>query len=208
MAGGEMGISVFNQVGTSLLPNTDFQIASVLKQAFVNCFYETSSGYLWIGTRNGLFALKESDKQFLQYTTENGLPSNVIYGILEDAYGRLWISTNQGLSCLNPESGKFRNFTIMDGLQGNQFNAGAYCRKDNGYMLFGGVNGITSFRPETLIDNPYAPKPVINKLFVHNKEVLPDDETGILKESITYVNRITLSSSQIHSPFLLSFPII
>ena len=84
-------------------------------------FYETSSGYLWIGTRNGLFALKESDKQFLQYTTENGLPSNVIYGILEDAYGRLWISTNQGLSCLNPESGKFRNFTIMDGLQGNQF---------------------------------------------------------------------------------------
>lgn len=198
-----MGISVFNQVGTSLLPNTDFQIASVLKQAFVNCFYETSSGYLWIGTRNGLFALKESDKQFLQYTTENGLPSNVIYGILEDAYGRLWISTNQGLSCLNPESGKFRNFTIMDGLQGNQFNAGAYCRKDNGYMLFGGVNGITSFRPETLIDNPYAPKPVINKLFVHNKEVLPDDETGILKESITYVNRITLSSSQ--NSFAISF---
>ena len=163
----------------------------------------TSSGYLWIGTRNGLFALKESDKQFLQYTTENGLPSNVIYGILEDAYGRLWISTNQGLSCLNPESGKFRNFTIMDGLQGNQFNAGAYCRKDNGYMLFGGVNGITSFRPETLIDNPYAPKPVINKLFVHNKEVLPDDETGILKESITYVNRITLSSSQ--NSFAISF---
>ena len=169
----------------------------------MNCFYETSSGYLWIGPRNGLFALKESDKQFLQYTTENGLPSNVIYGILEDAYGRLWISTNQGLSCLNPESGKFRNFTIMDGLQGNQFNAGAYCRKDNGYMLFGGVNGITSFRPETLIDNPYAPKPVINKLFVHNKEVLPDDETGILKESITYVNRITLSSSQ--NSFAISF---
>lgn len=105
--------------------------------------------------------------------------------------------------CLNPESGKFRNFTIMDGLQGNQFNAGAYCRKDNGYMLFGGVNGITSFRPETLIDNPYAPKPVINKLFVHNKEVLPDDETGILKESITYVNRITLSSSQ--NSFAISF---
>lgn len=91
----------------------------------------------------------------------------------------------------------------MDGLQGNQFNAGAYCRKDNGYMLFGGVNGITSFRPETLIDNPYAPKPVINKLFVHNKEVLPDDETGILKESITYVNRITLSSSQ--NSFAISF---
>ncbi len=201
-AGGEMGISVFNQAGTSLLANTDFQIAPVLKQASVNCFYETSE-YMWIGTRNGLFALKENDKQFLQYTTADGLPSNVVYGILEDAYGHLWISTNQGLSCLNPESRKFRNFTIMDGLQGNQFNAGAYCRKDNGYMLFGGVNGITSFRPETLIDNPYTPKPIINKLFVYNKEVLPDDETGILKESIAYVDHITLSSSQ--NSFAISF---
>jgi len=201
-AGGEMGISVFNQVDTSLLANTDFQIAPVLKQAFVNCFYE-ASGYMWIGTRNGLFAMKEHDKQFLQYTTADGLPSNVIYGIMEDAYGRLWISTNQGLSCLNPENGKFRNFTIMDGLQGNQFNAGAYCRQDNGYMLFGGVNGITSFRPETLVDNPYTPKPIINKLFVYNKEVLPDDETGILKESIAYTDRITLSSSQ--NSFAISF---
>ena len=139
----------------------------------------------------------------LQYTTADGLPSNVIYGILEDAYGRLWISTNQGLSCMNPENGKFRNFTIMDGLQGNQFNAGSYCRKENGYMLFGGVSGITSFRPETLIDNPYAPKPVINKLFVFNKEVLPDDETGILNESIEYTDHIILSSSQ--NSFAISF---
>ena len=38
---------------------------------------------------------------------------------------------------------------------------------------------------------------------MHNKEVLPDDETGILKESITYVNRITLSSSQ--NSFAISF---
>lgn len=201
--GGEMGISIFNQTGTSLFTNTDFSIEPMLKQAFVNCFYESPSGYMWIGTRNGLFALKEGGGEFLQYTTANGLPSNVIYGILEDAFGRLWISTNQGLSCLNPKSGKFRNFTIMDGLQGNQFNAGSYCRKDNGYMLFGGVNGITSFRPEILIDNSFAPKPVINKLFVYNKEVLPADETGILKESIAYVDHITLSSSQ--NSFAISF---
>lgn len=201
--GGERGISVYNQVGGSLLANKEYNIISVLRQAFVNCFYESSSGTIWVGTRNGLFALKERSGELQQYTTNNGLPSNVIYGILEDAYGRLWISTNLGLSCLNPENGKFRNFTILDGLQSNQFNAGSYCRKDNGYMLFGGVNGITSFRPETLIDNPYAPKPVINKLFVFNKEVLPDDETGILKESVEYVDHITLTSSQ--NSFAISF---
>lgn len=201
--GRERGVSVYSQSGSSLLTNTDFYIAPVLKQSFINCFHESSSDYIWVGTRNGLFALKEGSKELLQYTTVDGLPSNVIYGILEDAYGRLWISTNQGLCCLNPESGKFRNFTIVDGLQSNQFNANSYCRKDNGYMLFGGVNGITSFRPETLIDNPYTPKPVINRLFVQNKEIFPDDESGILKESIKYVDHITLSSSQ--NSFALSF---
>ena len=201
--GGEMGVSVYNQIGTDFLTNTDFHIDSILQQAFVNCFYESTSGYIWIGTRSGLFAMKEGSKELLQYTTADGLPSNVIYGIMEDAYARLWISTNQGLSCLNPENGKFRNFTILDGLQGNQFNAGSYCRQDNGYMLFGGVNGITLFRPETLIDNPYAPKPVINKLFVYNKEVLPNDETGILSETIEYADHITLSSSQ--NSFAISF---
>ncbi|WP_300701633.1 two-component regulator propeller domain-containing protein [Bacteroides sp.] len=201
--GGEMGVSVYNQIGSDFLINTDFHIAPILQQAFVNCFYESASGYIWIGTRSGLFAMKEGDQKLLQYTTADGLPSNVIYGIMEDAYARLWISTNQGLSCLNPENGKFRNFTILDGLQGNQFNAGSYCRKDNGYMLFGGVNGITLFRPETLIDNPYAPRPVINKLFVYNKEVLPNDETGILSETIEYADHITLTSSQ--NSFAISF---
>lgn len=201
--GGEMGIAVFNQTGDSLRHNTDFNISSTLEQVFAHCFYESSSGNIWIGTRNGLFALKEGNEPLTQYTTANGLPSNVIYGILEDTYGRLWISTNQGLSCMTPENGKFRNFTILDGLQGNQFNAGSYCRKENGDMLFGGISGITSFRPETLVDNPYTPKPVINKLFVYNKEVLPDDETGIQKESIEYADRITLSSSQ--NSFAISF---
>lgn len=201
--GGEMGLSVYNQAGTSLVANTDFQIDQVLKQALVNCFFESASGSIWVGTRNGLFVVKEGDTKLLQYTTTDGLPSNVIYGILEDAYGRLWISTNQGLGCLNPENGKFRNFTILDGLQGNQFNAGSYCRRENGNMLFGGVNGITAFRPEALIDNPYTPQPVINKLLVFNKEVLPDDETGILKESIEYTDHITLKSSQ--NSFAISF---
>lgn len=201
--GGKVGLSVYNQQDMSLLPNTDFRISTALEHSFVNCIHEASSGHIWIGTRDGLFALREGDKELLQYTTDDGLPSNVIYGILEDGYGRLWISTNQGLSCFNPNSRKLRNFTVVDGLQSNQFTTGSYCRASNGAMLFGGINGITLFRPETLIDNPYTPKPVINKLLVFNKEVLPNDETGILKENIECVDHITLKSSQ--NSFSISF---
>ncbi len=201
--GGEKGLSIFDQKGDSLQSNVDFKIPSELKQTFISCFYETSSGSILAGTHNGLFALSEKDGGVVQYTASDGLPSNIIYGILEDAYGRLWVSTNQGLSCFSIESGQSRNFTVMDGLQGNQFNAGSFCRKDDGYMLFGGIGGITSFRPETLLDNPFTPKPIITKLSVHNREVLPEDGTGILDECITGVNRITLSPSQ--NSFAISF---
>lgn len=149
-AGGEMGLSIYNQTNTSLTINTDYDIAPILQRSFINCFYESASGHIWVGTRNGLFALKESTKDFLQYTTADGLPSNVIYGILEDSYGRLWISTNQGLSCLNPENRKLRNFTIVDGLQSNQFNAGSFCRISNGNMLLEELTGLLHFVPKRL----------------------------------------------------------
>ena len=201
--GGEAGCAVYTLNGTSLSADSGYAINELLKRSFVNCFYESSSGIMWVGTRNGLFALKKDAAENEQYTIDDGLPSNVIYGVLEDTYGRLWISTNQGLSCLTQESRKFRNFTEADGLQSNQFNAASCCRLDDGSMLFGGINGITSFRPETLVDNPYAPKPVINKFFVFSKEVFPDDDTGILTESIEDVEHITLSSSQ--NSFAISF---
>jgi hypothetical protein len=29
-----------------------------------------------------------------QYTVADGLPSNIVYGVLDDAQGRLWLSTD------------------------------------------------------------------------------------------------------------------
>ena len=89
---------------------------------FTNCIYEAANGIIWVGTREGFYSFNEKEKKIKRYTTANGLPNNVVYGILEDTFGRLWVSTNRGISCFNPETEKFRNFTESDGLQSNQFN--------------------------------------------------------------------------------------
>lgn len=201
--GGERGMAVYNVRHDTLKAVAAFNPQLKLKSAFTNCFFEASSGTVWVGTRNGLFAFSGDGMEPTVYTTAQGLPSNVILGILEDTYGRLWLSTNQGLSCLTPESGKFRNFSNLDGLQSNQFSTKSSCRRANGDMLFGGVNGISIFHPETLVDNPYSPDPVINHLYVFNQEVLPGDETGILEKRIRYTDKIVLSSEQ--NSFALSF---
>ena len=95
--------------------------------------------------------MKENAKELLQYTTVDGLPSNVIYGILEDSYGRLWISTSQGLSCLTPGSRKLRNFTIVDGLQSNQFNAGSIVELIMGTCFLEGLMELLRFGLKRLL---------------------------------------------------------
>ena len=53
-----------------------------------------------VGTREGFYCFNEKDKQIKRYNTTNGLPNNVVYGILEDSFGRLWLSTNRGIPAL------------------------------------------------------------------------------------------------------------
>lgn len=199
--GGEEGISVYHQLKDELQSAAIFP-HSPLKQSFTNCVYESSNGTFWIGTREGIYRFNEKEKQIKRYTTANGLPNNVVYGILEDSFGRLWLSTNQGITCFNPETEKFRNFTESDGLQSNQFTT-SFCRTASGQMYFGGIDGITTFRPELLLDNPYTPPVVITKLQLFNKAVRPDDETEILTKSISETESITLKSWQ--TAFTLEF---
>ena len=61
---------------------------------------------------------------FTVYTTADGLPNNVIFGLLEDAKENLWISTNSGISRFDPLTKKFKNLGIEDGLQSNEFKSG------------------------------------------------------------------------------------
>ncbi len=53
-----------------------------------------------------------------QFTTNNGLPSNTIYDIIQDENGFIWIATDYGVSKFDGLT--FKNFTVTDGLPGNE----------------------------------------------------------------------------------------
>ena len=203
--GGERGISVYTEKDNGLSACPVLPAGASAGHKTVNCIYEARNGIFWIGTRSGLYRFDEKKKEIRQYTTLHGLPNNVIHGILEDATGKLWISTNKGLSSLQPETEKFRNYTDNDGLQSNQFTNNAYCQAVDGQMYFGGIDGITTFHPEQIVDNPYTPPAVITGLRLFNRKVLPGDDTGILKENICETRSITLAAGQ--SMFSLEFTV-
>jgi len=183
------------------------------KRGFVNyrntshpsvlAIHEDRAGRLWLGTRGGgLDLLDEASSSFRVFRTSDGLPSDVVVGILEDDSGCLWLSTNAGLSRFDPESGTFRNYDVSDGLQDREFNRSAYLRLASGELAFGGIRGFNLFRSEDVRDNPFVPPVVLTGFRVFDREVEPE-EGGILERDVTVAERAALSHE--HSVFSISY---
>ena len=150
--------------------------------------------FFWIGTNGGgLNKFEIATGNCKIYSEEDGLPNNVVYGILNDGAGNLWMSTNKGLSCFTVQQASFRNFTTEDGLPGNEFNGGQYYKRFNGDMIFGGVNGITWFNPAAVLAATLQPnKIVITSLSIFNKPIDFKKDSGIINKPIQYVQTIIL----------------
>jgi signal transduction histidine kinase/CheY-like chemotaxis protein/ligand-binding sensor domain-containing protein/AraC-like DNA-binding protein len=127
--------------------------------------------YGWVGTKGG--GLNRLDKQtgtFKKYSTAEGLPDNVVYGILaQDKAPYIWLSTNKGLCRFDVRAETTKNFTVLDGLQDNEFNGASYLKTKDGYLIFGGVNGINVFHPDSLRFNENVPQVQIVGLSVNTQ---------------------------------------
>ena len=131
------------------------------------------SAYLWIGTKGGGLNKLDKDSGIItHFKKEDGLPNNVVYGILPDNEGHIWISTNKGLSRFHTRNETFKNFTVNDGLQDNEFNTGSYLRTSSGNLIFGGINGVTTFYPDSMVFNNRAPITRIIKYSIGQKDYL------------------------------------
>jgi PAS domain S-box-containing protein len=122
----------------------------------------------------GLNRFDPNTKTFKHYTEKDGLPNNVVLGILEDDHGKLWLTTNNGLSHFDPQTEAFINYDSSDGLQSNEFNSNAYFRAANGTMYIGGINGFNLFDPENVKPNPVAPQVAMTGFEVFNEPMRVD----------------------------------
>ncbi|MBN1416103.1 MAG: hypothetical protein JW973_13460 [Bacteroidales bacterium] len=118
---------------------------------------EDFTGNIWIGTSTGVSKFNKTDSTYTCYTMKEGLPSNIIYGIIEDNHHDLWFATGNGLARYNADLGTIRPYTLEEGVQGMEFNINAMFKGDDGELFFGCIDGFISFFPDSLKDNPYLP---------------------------------------------------
>ncbi|MEM8584937.1 MAG: two-component regulator propeller domain-containing protein [Bacteroidota bacterium] len=164
----------------------------VVKSLFVD--KDPGSRVLWVGTGGGgLNRLDLRTRRFSAYKKQDGLPDNVVYGILDDEAGNLWLSTNQGLSRFDPETGMTKNYTTANGLQDQEFNTNAYFKSREGELFFGGIKGLNAFFPSSIVADDRASGIALTKFSLANEEINLRSERQLLTVPIDQTEAITLN---------------
>ena len=122
----------FTRVGTQSIPAL---------RASISALFVDHEGNLWVGSHGAGLACR-SNGHFVSYTTQNGLPSDLILTFYEDRSGALWIGTDGG-GLARLQHGQFRAYRKSDGLPDDAVNAIA--EDGHGNLWIGTRHGLSKF---------------------------------------------------------------
>ena len=147
------------------------------------------------------FTKAQTQYKSLHFTTDEGLPSNIIYSITEDNNGNIVLGTDNGLSIFNGND--FKNYNVKDGLI-NPYIVSVY--NDNNVILLINYNGkLQKFQNNKFISTPifteYQNQIITNK----NKIFLYTSQNRNLNNTYNYSvikkQNFNISKSQISKEF-------
>ena len=171
--------------------------SAILNSSFILCIKESSTGVIWVGTRGkGLFMINPEADQLKNIMENHGLSGNTIFGMLEDDSDHVWVSTENGLSRMNPENFAISVYDKSDGLACKEFSFNSSHRDDDGYMYFGGYNGLVVFHPDSIRANKRVPPLAFTKISLFNKGVQIGAQNGLLQQSINKTDHLTFHHNQ------------
>ncbi len=117
---------------------------------------EDYNGNIWMGTNIGLIKCDAGTTKCSIYTTNDGLSSNEVYSVLTHDKD-VWLGTDNGLSAFYTETGMCKKFSLHDGIQDYEFSPHSAIVASNGYMFFGGTQGINIFHPDSIYVSSLKP---------------------------------------------------
>ena len=168
----------------------------------VHSICRTARGEVFLATfGGGLNKIVKTDKagfplEFSAYTTQHGLPSDVILSIVEDEQGKLWISNENNLSKFDPETERFETYADIKGLmQVTNFSEASTLRLHSNEIVFGFSDGIVSFFPGQIVNSNYRPNIVFTGFQLFNIKQ-PIGDNSPLKSHIDDTEELVLTHKQ------------
>jgi Signal transduction histidine kinase len=164
----------------------------------VNSILEDHHHNLWFATSGcGLDLFNYSTRSFENFDSQkNGLMSDCIYYLWESLLNKLLVITNQGFSVFDYNTKRFSNYSKEKGFPLTAINENALYQARDGEIFIGGVNGMISFYENDLNFKSKPYNILFNRLIVNNKEIQVNDETGILENSLSCSQEISLKYGQ------------
>lgn len=192
------GIGVIHRQIDSTYSIVSGNDSTSLSGNFIMDFHTTKDGKIWICTDGGI-NLWNNENDFTSWTKSNGLPNEVIYGML-DYEDELWISSNKGLVRIRDlENPVFKTFSVNDNVLNEEHNQFSFYKSKNNQLLFGGKNGISYFDPSKITPNPIDSEPVIE-----NFQIFNTSGNARIDHHINYVDEISLNHNENFLSFELS----
>ena len=155
---------------------TRFEQADGVPGAIRDLFVD-SGGRLWIASANGLGLIEHPGSPHFRiriYRTSDGLASEGICCVTEDAAGRIYAATNNGVDRLDPRTGHIKHFSPADGLA--RGNIRMAIRDGAGDLWFATTQGLSRLSP-TADKPPAIPSVRITDLRI-GRERYPISQVG------------------------------
>ncbi len=160
------------------------------------------SNILWVGSAVGLLKLDKKSGDYLRFTNKDGLPANLIISVLSGTGSELWLATSNGICSFNTRDYSVRTFSEDDGILGTDFFFVSRTISESGQYYFGGGQGLTFFKPDSIKNFILDKKPLLTDFYLFNEKV-PVIENSFLDTSLLLKNEITLRHK--HSLFGIGF---
>lgn len=157
-----------------------------------------SQGWIWIGSLNGVFVLNPNSRKVFHFGLKNGMPNEMINGIIEDQFGNVWVTTANGLcrfSRLDEQNFRLAVFDEQNKLGDCNFNWMATAHLAGGKLLFGSQKGFYVVDPSNIQNLKYSGHPIFTSLFVNEQEILPGKELNgrvLLEKALSSTRRVVL----------------
>ncbi|MGC3978020.1 MAG: two-component regulator propeller domain-containing protein [Paludibacteraceae bacterium] len=157
-----------------------------------------SKDQIWVATNGGGVNLyNEETDNFTRYDKSTcEIKNDYVSNIIESRLGNIIIATTQGFSILDTKNNKIYNYGAENGLPLNSLYNGGMSLLKNGEIYMAGMNGMVSFFEDKLSLQRRFFNIKLSDIWINYKQILPGDESGILKKNLPYTNAIRLNYKQ------------
>ena len=155
-------------------------------------------GWVWVGTLNGLFVINPKDKSSRFFGKAEGMPNEMVNGLIEDRYGNVWVTSPNGLcrfQRLQDGELKLMVFDSQNKLGKSNFGWMTVGHLAGGNLFFGTQDGYYIVNPADMKEMKYTGHPIFTSLWVNNQEVSPGKEVDgrtILTSALSATEKLVL----------------